>query len=121
MREIVAAGETFSRIATRARYLPARARLRVSTHGQLASRVSPEDTDVFGKGNTASGESASVGGGLGNTAAGGYASVSGGQSNESSGRDSAVSGGYKNTAKENLSSIFGGKELTTKAVYEAIP
>ncbi len=59
--------------------------------GGEGNTASGEDTDVFGKGNTAGSEWASVSGGSGNIASGGYASVSGGEKNTASGEDSSVS------------------------------
>jgi hypothetical protein len=85
--------------------------------GGEGNTASGEDTDVFGKGNGASGEWASVGGGSGNIASGGYASVSGGEKNTASGVDSSISGGHKNSAESYASSISGGDTNFTEG-YE---
>ncbi len=67
-------------------------------------------SDVFGAVNTASGEYASVIGGLENTASGEFSSVSGGVVNVASGNGASVSGGATNKASGEEASVTGGNE-----------
>ena len=72
------------------------------------NRLSGPFADVFGSGNTASGQLSSVSGGAGNEASSDVSSVSGGKFNKASGDSSSVSGGETNKASGDFSWVSGG-------------
>ena len=65
---------------------------------------------IFGKGCTATGDEACVGGGYANRAAGNLSSVGGGQFNNAMGNSAFVGGGYANSATGEYASVGGGED-----------
>ena len=59
-------------------------------------------------GNTASGKSSTVGGGINNTASGAWGTIGGGQANTVSNQSATVGGGTGNTASEAYATVGGG-------------
>ncbi len=59
-------------------------------------------------GNTASGESSTIGGGINNTASGAWATIGGGQANTVSNQSATVGGGSGNVASEAYATVGGG-------------
>lgn len=71
--------------------------------------------------NTASSEAAFVGGGSGNTAKGFYTTVGGGLNNTASAEDATVGGGYGNTAGSNGATVGGGRNNTASGDAATVP
>ncbi len=80
-----------------------------------------EQTTVLGFENTASGDSATVGGGSSNEASGESAVISGGYDNTASGIGSTVGGGSGNIASGNYAIIAGGKDNAAAGDFAIIP
>lgn len=72
-------------------------------------------------GNTASGESATVGGGYSNSASGSSATVGGGIGNMASQTWATVGGGYGNTASGSSSTVGGGSENVANGQQATVP
>lgn len=77
-------------------------------------------TVAGGRGNTAGGLLAAVGGGEWNEARGDYATVAGGAFNSAMGLDTAVAGGINNSAAGDWSMVGGGSANSASADYAAI-
>ena len=71
--------------------------------------------------NTASGNFASVGGGVGNSAASYGATVSGGDTNSASGSNTVIGGGNFNVASGNGATVGGGASNTSNASFATVP
>ncbi|MHC4666531.1 MAG: hypothetical protein ACYS9T_11355, partial [Planctomycetota bacterium] len=75
---------------------------------------------AMGEDNTASGNWATVGGGLLNTSSGGTATVGGGYSNTASGGHTTIGGGFENTASASTATVGGGFENTARGVHATV-